>query len=390
MTSHPRWLGVLLIICGLQASAADAVAARSAAQDQYVVGGNLRISQAVAGDLIAAAGTLDVDSPVAGDAVLLGGNLRLGNGVARSLFAAGGRLSVHGPIGHNLRVAGGQVELMPEASVAGNVSVAGGQVNLRSPIQGDLRVAGGKVWIDSSVEGDVWVSAGQLSLGPNARLNGALHWRSNEEFTRDPAAQIKGAVEQLRSRHAERNLRDDTRAHMPMQRAEQGWRDRSFITGGWWWTLGLMLLTATWVAAAPRVNQRVSSSLRERGAISLLAGFVIVVCLPVAALLLLITLIGAPVALVLMLLYGPLLIVGYVSFGAAVGQWALARWRPDRQAVTRWRVVTAMLAMLVLALLASLPWLGTLLALLAVFSGVGAIAIALQSLRKSPAATAAA
>jgi cytoskeletal protein CcmA (bactofilin family) len=371
-----------LVACGVNAQAEPPSAQRSG-PDQFMAGGNLRIGEAVTGDLIAAAGTLDLDAAVAGDALLLGGNIRIGAGVGRSLYAAGGRVTLHGPVGHNLRVAGGQVELLREANVAGNVSVAGGQVTLRGTVQGDVRVGGGTVLIDGPVQGSVWVSAGQLRLGPNARLAGVLHWRSNKDLERDPAAQISGELDRMPWPAGSRNAKRQDDDAMSMRDGHhgmdgygyRGWRSHSMITGGWWWNLGLMLLAAAAVAAMPQTMQGVSTTLRTRWPASLLAGLVVIACVPVAALLLLITIIGAPLALVLLLLYPPLLIVGYVSFGAAAGQWALSGWRSERATQTSWRVAAAMLAVLLLALLASVPVLGWLVAWVAVLSGVGVIAL---------------
>jgi cytoskeletal protein CcmA (bactofilin family) len=378
-----------LVACGVNAQVELPTSPRRSGPDQFMAGGNLRIGEAVTGDLIAAAGTLDLDAAVAGDALLLGGNLRVGAGVGRSLYAAAGRLTVHGPVGHNLRVAGGQVELLREANVGGNVSVAGGQVTLRGTVQGDVRVGGGTVLIDGPVQGSVWVSAGQLRLGPNARLSGVLHWRSDKELERDPAAQINGELDQMPwpagSRSAKRQY-DDA---MPMHggdRGWRGWRSHSMIFGGWWWNLGLMLLAAALVAALPQAAQAASTTLRTRWPASLLAGLVVIACVPIAALLLLVTIIGAPLALVLLLLFPPVLIVGYVSFGAAAGQWALGRWRADRATQTRWRVTAAALAVLLLALLASVPVLGWLVAWVAVLSGVGVIALQWPRRSANPAA----
>jgi cytoskeletal protein CcmA (bactofilin family) len=391
---------VLLILMWAAACVVNAQAAApaSAGLDHFAAGSNVRISEAVAGDLVAAAGTLDVDAPVAGDALLFGGTVRLGAGVSRSVYAAAGRLNLHGPVGHNLRVAGGQVELLPQASVAGNVSVGGGQVTLRGPVQGDVRVGGGTVLIDGPVQGDVWVSAGEVQLGPKARLAGALHWRSDKELQRDPAAQVAGVVDRMAWPVTQRGMHHDNERdgdNMPMRAGQREWQrdwqhdwgSHSMITGGWWWNLGLMLLAAVLVAALPGATQSITITLRTRGPLSLLVGFVVIACVPVAALLLLITLIGAPLALVLLLLLPPLLIVGYVSLGVAAGQWALSRWQAPLASKTHWQVAAAALSVLLLALLASVPVLGPLVAVLAVLCGVGLIALQWQRRgAKTPAA----
>jgi cytoskeletal protein CcmA (bactofilin family) len=365
MTLH-RWIAFAALLAFATVAAA--------AEDHFVFGGTLRIEQPVAGDLIAAGGNIDVESAVSGDAVLAGGNLRLAGPVGQNVYAAGGRLAIDAAVGRNLRVAGGQVELGPKSSVAGNVTVGGGQVQLRGAVKGTLRVSGGRVTLDAPVDGDVVATAGQLKLGPNARIGGALRWRSGEDLDRDPAAQIAGTVERLPM-----PVRRDGDMQPGPQRVRGG--------AGWLWTLGLMLLATVMVAATPLASRRMAQVWHERFGWSVLWGFIALVCVPVAALILLVSVIGMPLGLLVMLLYGALLIAGYAASGVALGQWALARWRPPAAERIGWRIAAGLAALAVLALLGRLPWIGGLVALVAMLAGIGAL---LQLLLQPKAAAAAA
>lgn len=355
----------LLASPALRADETGPSTARHIGSDTFVFGGSVRIDQPVPGDLMAAGGNVDVDAPVSGDAMLVGGNLRVTAKVEQSVLAGGGRLILDAPIGRNLRVGGGQVEVGPMASVGGNVTVGGGQVTLRGPVKGSVTVGGGRVLIDAAVDGDVVSNAGRLTLGPNARLAGKLSYRSGEDLVRDPAAQVAGSVERLllpgRGASAQR---------------ERGWGEHARRAGpSWLWTLGLMAIAALLVGTLPVTSRRVTEDLRSRPGWSLLLGFVALVCLPVAALILLVSIVGIPLALLVVLLYLALLLVGYVAGAAALGQWALARARPDAAGRTAWRLVAAMAAVLLLALLGSVPFVGGLVTLAAVLAGIGAIAL---------------
>ncbi len=356
------------------AASAPGLRVRDFGGDHFVLGGSPRIEQPVGGDLFVAGGNVDVDAPVGGDAVVVGGNLRLAGAVGRNVYAAGGRVVVEAPAGHNLRLAGGQIELRPKATVAGNLSVFGGQISLRSAVKGSVQAGGGRVLIDAPIDGDVLVGAGQLELGPNARIGGKLSYRSGNTLIRDPAAQVAGAVEQMtpplgasapvpkRERHMERG----------------GHASYALGGGSVVWALGLMLLAAVLVAVLPATALRVAATWRSRFGASLLWGLIVLVCWPVGALLLLITLVGAPLALVAILLYPVLLLLGYVSSGMAMGQWALQRFKPDAAAQPGWRIGCAALGSLALAALGWVPLLGMLVALLAVLAGLGAMALQFQ------------
>ena len=362
-------LGAALLLCAPALVAADEKTA-SSGSDTYVAGGSVRIDKPVVGDLIAAGGNLDIDAPVAGAALLAGGNLRVTAQVEHDIFAGGGRVILDAPIGRNLRAAGGQLDLGPMATVNGNATVAGGRVTLRGAIKGSLHVAGGQVTIDAPVGGDVVATTGQLTLGPNARIGGKLRYYSGNEVKRDPAAQV-GNVERgpLPGRGASAALH-----------REGGWGARAgarTVGLGWLWTLGLMAIAALLVGTMPVAAKRVAHALRARPGLSLLWGFIALVCIPVAVLLLAITIVGIPLALLALLLYGVLLLVGYVASAVGLGQWALLRFKAEAADRNAWRIASAMAAMLVLALLGSLPWVGGLVALLAVLAGMGAIALLL-------------
>ena len=362
-------MALLLSTLAPSALAQDAQSAieRRIGSDTFVFGGSVRIDQPVAGDLIAAGGNVDVDAPVAGDAMLAGGNLRITAKVEQSVHAGGGRLILDAPIGRNVRVGGGQVDVGPMAAIGGNVTVGGGQITLRGPVKGNVTVGGGRVLIDATVEGDVESYAGRLTLGPNARLAGKLRYRSGDELVRDPAATVAGAIERL--------TLPGRSASSPAQR-ERDWGERAHRAGpSWLWTAGLMAIAALLVGALPVTTMRVAEGLRTRFGWSLLWGFIALVCIPVAALILLISIIGIPLALLLVLLYFALLLVGYVGSAIGLGQWALARFNADAAQRSGWRIGAALAAVLLLALLGSVPYIGGFVALLAMLAGIGAIAL---------------
>jgi hypothetical protein len=136
-------------------------------------------------------------------------------------------------------------------------------------------------------------------------------------------------------------------------------------------------VAAVVLAAAPGLASEVARTWRQRTGISLLAGFVALVCIPVAVVILLITVIGMPLALLCLLLYFVLLPMGYVGSAIGLGQWALARWRSEAAGHLGWRIGATCLALVLLALLGAIPWLGGPVALAMLLIGLGAIMLQL-------------
>lgn len=335
------------------------LAERSFGSDRFSAGPAVRIAQPVTGDLFAAGGSVDIEAPVAGDALAAGGNLRITAPLGESLYAAGGQLRIDAPIARSARVAGGQIELGPKSRVAGNLTIAGGEVEMRGTIGGHVLAAAGELLIDGDIGGDVTATAGEIELGPNARIGGRLRYASREQVRRDPAAQIAGGIERMA-------VRGESQREERLQR-------RFGPRGGWVWTAGLMVLAALLVGGLPEFYARVTATMQARPGASLLAGFVALVCVPVAAAILFVTIVGIPLALIAAGLYLALLVVGYASAGVALGDSVLKRVRAAAASELWWRVGATMLATLAIALVARVPYLGGVVMVAALVVGIGAL-----------------
>jgi hypothetical protein len=335
--------------------------------DRFTAGGTIRQTTPVAGDLLAAGGTVEMDAPVRGDAIVFGGNVRVGGNVGQNLYCAGGRLTIDAVVARNARIAGGKVQIGNPATIGGNLSIAGGNVTIRGNVSGHVQAAGGEVTIDGPVGGDVVVSGGRLVLGPAARIGGNVSYRG-DNFSRDPAAVVGGRVDRAAS---------SVESSLPLHLG---------VTGGWIWSAGLLLLAALFAAAVPPASMRVAAELRARPWLALLYGFIALVCFPVAAILLMVTVIGIPLAMVVLLCYLILLVMGYVATAVGIGDAAVARYRPADSQRSSLRVPAAVAAMLALALVARIPFVGGFVVVVATLLGLGAILLALRPRKEAPVA----
>ena len=347
---------------------------RDFGNDRFAAGSSLQIDKPVAGDLMAAGGSVDVMTTVEGDAVLSGGTVSVSKRIGQNFYGAAGKLFVNDVVGRNARVAGGQVTFSQVSEVVGNVSAAGGEVTMNGKVKGHVIVAGGHVLIDAMIGGDVEATGGQVELGPNARIGGKLRYASREPLKRDPAAQVAGALE--------------TFAPPGGWPVPENVEHRMGRTGGWVWTIGLLVVAAVLVALLPNFYSGVARTLRAHAGKSLLVGFITLICVPVAALLFLITIIGVPLGLLTVLAYLLLLVIGYVSTGISIGDWALQRARSDAPQSTTWRIGSAILGVLIVSLLARMPWLGGWVVLVALLVGLGALALQIWQFRASKASAA--
>ena len=337
-------------------------------KDHFAAGQNVTVTQPVAGDLLAAGREIIVADKVGGDAAAAGGSVRLDGTISDNTYAAGGQVYVNGTIARNARLAGGTVEIYPSSRIEGGASIAAAQIRMNGSLGGYLQATGGNIYINGPVGGDVEAMGGQIELGPNARINGKLRYRSRSELKQDPGAQVLGGIEQL-----------------PFQGRMARRAGRGFLWGLLlFWTLGLMLVVAILLVLLPGFP-KVITTLEARPGMSALLGFALLVCIPIASLILLITLIGAPLALLTIAAYFVLLFVGYLAAAAAIGDWILKRVRHGTLETIGWRVAAAICGIFIIALLGRVPVLGGLIGFVALIMGMGAVGLQIsRALRPAP------
>jgi hypothetical protein len=134
----------------------------------------------------------------------------------------------------------------------------------------------------------------------------------------------------------------------------------------WLLAIGFVLLAVT-----PGGVQRATNEVAGRFAMSLLAGFVLLVVVPAAAALLLVTVIGIPLAAVVMLLYFATLYPAQVFVSAWLGDRILRARRRAAAPVSPYLGMT--LGVVALAILLAVPFAGWIVRLVAVLTGFGAL-----------------
>lgn len=377
-----RLVLLILALGGLAPAGASEEAAPRRESVEYVMGEDrivaaerARAGGAVSGDLLLAGGEVLVLNPVGGDLLAAGGDVLIDAAASQDVYTAGGRVTLNADVTHNLRAAGGKLEIARQARVGGNATLAGGRVLVLGAVQGHLAVVGGHVYLNGPVGGNVDAAGGEIELGPDARIGGELRYRSPEELTRSPGAEVLGGIQ--------RQAVGAIWTQGPQgQQGPQPARTGLWVLGAGLlvWMLGLMLVAALVVVGLPGLAGGMANTARARPGFCVLLGFIVLVGVPVAALLLMVTGIGFPLALLALVLYPAVLMLGLVAAGIALGDIGLRRLSPVAATRPRRRALAAALAIPVIGLVGVIPLLGWLLCLVVWLGGVGALLSSLRSL----------
>lgn len=322
------------------------------AQDVYLAGGTVAVHADVRGDVVAAGGRVIIDQRVSGDVLAAGGRLDLTAEVLDDVRVAGRTVTLGGRISGDAIAAGGTVRLTPEASVGERAWFGGGEIEIAGHIGRQLKASGGTVTISGTIDGDVELAADEVVLLPAARIGGKLSYRSPHAARIDPAAQITGGVTRLPS-------------DRPSLATRLAWRLL--------WVAVVGLLGAVLILAFPRFAAAVVEAARAAPGKSLGIGVAALLGVPLLAVLLIVTVVGAALGVTLLVVYGLMLgaalLAGALSVGALISRTARGG---AIEPAGSW-VVALLLGLLVLTLLGVVPVLGALLGLGVMLLGLGAL-----------------
>ncbi len=323
------------------------------------------------GNEFMAGGYVELDGSVSRNAFVSGGDVTVSGYVGRNLFAAGGDLRVEGEVEGDARMAGGTLRVAPEARIVGNAMLAGGSIVVDGPVGGNLRAYGDRIVVDGPVGGDVDLAGDTLRLGPDARIGGKVTYRSRDDIVMAPGAQVAGG---LRKSTGDRAWR----------RAAKG----ATLAGGITISLGMVILGAVLVLGMTRFSREAGALIRRQPWQALGLGCAMLVGVPMALAILVVTIVGIPLAVLLAFTYGALLLLGYLTGAIFLGDLALERVDARKLDSVWWRALFMLLAIVVIALVRRVPVAGGLAWWLLFLAGVGAFTLrAWQGFRDDPAVT---
>lgn len=302
--------------------------------DLYITGGDVSVDGTVNGDVIAAGGMVTVTGTVKGDLIVAGGSLNLRGTVEDDLRAAGGSIRIGGKVNDDLIVGGGDVRIERDSTVGGDTKLGGGQV----------AIAGKTNTVEAAV--------GKLTVANTAEINGDLRYWSDEKISVAEGAKISGTTEQKM-----------------VERKDEG--EGKWRKGGVGVVLGIIgtaLFAWLFSLIVSNKTHAVAETMKAQFGPNLLWGFLSLIAIPAAAIILMITVIGLPIGILTMLAFPLIVYLGWLMTVLTVGYWVY-RWITKQEKVGSW--VYALVGAVVLVLLGFIPVLGWIVVALVFLASLG-------------------
>lgn len=282
-------IGILAVVAPLVVFAKNGTVVVSADEkvegDLLRAGRMVRILAPVDGDVIVIGGTVEVAGPVTGDVIAVGADVRVRSDVAGSVRVLGGTVEITGTVGRSVLAAGRQVVMGETAEVGWSITVASADFVFRGRAGRDVRA-----WSESSlIAGEVGrdlilfaTAEDGLTLERTALIQGDFDYTAA-----DPAVVREGAV-----------VKGKTSQH---QLPEQSWRAATVgqALAKLIRLFGLIVVGLVLMSLVPKAMDAMSAQEQVWKWSSLGVGFLWTALTPIAAIVLLFTIIGVPFTLIL-------------------------------------------------------------------------------------------
>lgn len=334
-----------------------AVPAGETLHDSLVAAGEaILIDGVVEGDLIAAGGRVVIKGTVKGNLISWSKRLQIDGVVEGSIYCGAKTIDVKGTVMKNAATFAQAVDIPPTAQIGGDVLAFVQDLSVDGSVTRDLWAFSEAPTIGGSIGRNLRVRSDRLLLLSTANVGGDVRARvpSADRLRIDPGASVAGKV--------------DTELPEPKS------RKKAIL-----WTLvslGAALVTGLVLARlSPSLMQAPAGSIASLG-LAFGRGALILLAVPVAVIVLCVTLVGMPLGLAL-----AAVLVFFVYLASIVVASAIGRRIFGATAGLNPRYALALVAgLVILGVLESLPYVGWLASVLAVPTGLGMCWLAMRPL----------
>ena len=328
--------------------------------------------------LFAAGSTVDIGSEVDGDVFCAGQTVNISGVVHGDVICAGQTVTVSGTVDGDVRLAGQSVTL--GAKVAGNATIGGQTFVLTSggSVGRDLSVGSTGVTIDGNVGRDVAFGSdvatfdseigrdivgtvNNLNLGDRAQIRGNIKYTSANGLHKSAGTVIDGTI---------------SRSLPPKHESKRGAVFGFSIVWFLYWLSALVLLTFMLALAFPRVLDRAVRAGLPWPWKPLVVGLVASIVVPICFIFAAVTVIGLPIALIILLTWILIEIVGIAFSGYYLGRVLLRH--------STWPLLIALTGSAALAVLMFIPFVGILVLVVAAWIGEGLVLLAVRNHLQKP------
>lgn len=300
-------------------------------------------------DVFMAGGQVSSTSRIEGDLLTAGGQLEIAGEILEDLRVAGGDILISGNVGRDVTIAGGEVRILNSSTINGYVLIFAGQVSINGVINSPVQIYAGSVNIGptAQIHNDVNITASEVSISDSALITGTrnvhITQSAQEEKVKKPTKSVFAGI-------------------------YTGFKVVSF--------LGKLLVLLLLVRFLGKHIPTLIKPILTKPMATLGWGLIKLIVAPFAILLLAITVIGIPLALISTVFYFLAIYLSSVITAMALGAWINHKgWIKNKNPY-----LLSTLGLVIVCIICMIPIIGLLAKLIILLLGLGALMQAVKKL----------
>ena len=341
-----KYFGLLLVaVLGLMLF----LPVSAASKEGFYADDDVKLTQDIDATTFIAGNTIDVSSKISGINFVAGNEINLKSN-QDYLFVAGKDIVIKDASSKDIFAAGSSVNI--ENTVVRDLYVAAQKVVVNSDIQGTTRIGAEEVDLTGTVRGDLYIDAAEITIGENATVLGTLRYPENAKIKINDTAKI----EKKKTYKVDNNSDEVSTTDKIVNGIV------SFIKKVCAMIVIAMLLLL--------VNKGFFKDLdKEEKDVAVLfkrfgMGLLVLLVTPIIGFILLLTGIGAPLSIIVLLLYGILFYLSAIPTSYYLGKWIFNKKIKNEY-------VLLLVSILLLYVIMAIPYIGGFVSFLSLCIGLG-------------------
>lgn len=333
--------------------------------DLYTGANIITIDGTINGDVWAAARIISIGGLVDDSVMAIAQTINISGDIGHAVRVVGETVNISGNIAGDLFVAGNKITIADNVHIKGDLLFSAGAIHINGIVDGDIKGGGGEITIGGKVGGDINLEVSELTILSTADINGSLTYIGEDRAVIQTGAQINGITT-----HKLPEAKEDQSETFLLALF-------SSIKTKFIGLLMALLAGLLIILIAPKRLASLAESISSRPGPSAGWGALMLFVTPIAAVVICITIVGLPVGLIALALWGIAIYLAQIPVGLFLGQWIISHFRDIED--TRGIMIGALaIGLIILKLLSLIPYLGFFIGLAVILFGLGSVIAAIR------------
>jgi hypothetical protein len=336
--------------------------------DLYLSGTNINIDGTVNGDVFALGQTININGTVNGGITIAGQTITVNGKVSTGARLAGQTVNIGGNIGRDLVVAASDVLVSGTAVIGGDLNVYSNANLINGRINGNVTGTANNMTINGGIGKNVIITVTTLTINSTANLGGNLTYTSPNKANIQSGATVAGTTNQIVPPTPSERDRGRGRGLLAVILGAIALRVFGF--------LAIFVVALVIIFVAMRRLKQLALAIQYHPAQCLGWGALIFFVTPIAAFIVMFTVIGIPLGIISLVIWGILLYLSQIPVALIIGWLILSR---SRDTPSHGFLIGALaLGLLILYLVSSIPIFGWIMWLFVMLFGLGSLVTVLR------------